>query len=420
MFSFHRVFLPYLSIIQNKRYFPLWLGQLVSSLGDTLNYIALVIYVYQLTRSGFDLSTLSLFQIIPILVISPIAGVAIDRFSRKYVLITADLVRAFLVLCLVFATNVTAIYALAVFIAIASTFFRPTVQAMIPAIVQQDELLAANSVAWSTEQFVQIIGSAIAGGLIVFIGPKVAFAFNAATFLFSAFMISTMHVPAVPLPESEKQGWRLYLREAQAGLSYALKDHFVSRFILIQMIASLAVGGTSALLIILSQQHLRLTPTGFSTLLLVIGLGALLGPFLLGLFTQNYKNIKMLFAPYIIRGIGDILIALVVSYPFALFLLFIYGLSTSTGMVVNNSILQSTVPDDVKGRVFTLMDMSWSIMEILSIGLAGILADAIGIRAVYYLGGTLLICAGVLGFLVLGNYQFPHTLKERLSEREKE
>ncbi len=70
-------------ILRNRRYFPLWLGQLISSLGDTLNYIALVVYVYQLTGSGFDLSKLSIYQILPILLISPAAGVVIDRFRRK-------------------------------------------------------------------------------------------------------------------------------------------------------------------------------------------------------------------------------------------------------------------------------------------------------------------------------------------------
>src|SRR5712692_2646007 len=109
MFPFRRVVLPYLTIIQNRRYLPLWLGQLVSSLGDTLNYIALVIYVYQLTGSGFDLSKLSIFQIIPILLISPLAGVIIDRFRRKNVLIAADVARAILMLLLAATSDVTAI-----------------------------------------------------------------------------------------------------------------------------------------------------------------------------------------------------------------------------------------------------------------------------------------------------------------------
>jgi len=426
MRALRRALFPYLTIIQNRRYFPLWLGQLVSSLGDTLNYIAIVIYVFQLTGSGFDLAKLSIFQIVPILLIAPVAGVVIDRFPRKKVLIAADIARAVLILGLVFAPTVESIYAIAVLIAVATTFFRPTVQAVIPALVAEDELLAANSVAWSTEQLVQIIGSAIAGALIVLVGPKAAFVFNAGTFLFSALMIARMdmpagsglqarsaavgtagsRVPSVPVPESEQKGWRLYFEEMKAGLAYARHDIFVSRMLLVQMLASLAVGGTSALLIVLSEKHLQLPPAGFSTLLLAIGAGALLGPLLLGLFTQNYKDARLLFVPYIIRGFGDILIAWSASFPLALFLLFLYGLNTSTGMVVYNSQMQVAIPDRMKGRVFTLMDMAWSVMEIASIGLAGLLVDAWGVQRVYYLGGGLLIVAGLAGLIFLRHYRF--------------
>lgn len=407
MSTFRRVLLPYWLILQNRRYFPLWLGQLVSSLGDTLNYIALVVYVYQLTGSGFDLSKLSIYQILPILLISPVAGVVIDRFRRKNILIAADIVRGILILGLAFASNVTAIYAIALLVSLATTFFRPTVQVVIPALVKEEELLTANSVAWSSEQLVQIIGSALAGGLIAWIGPQAAFLFNAGTFFFSAFMIATMKVPPAAAPEQQKGGWRVYLNEMRAGFSYALHHPFVARLVVVQMLASLAVGGTSALLVVLSEEHLRLAPAGFSALLFAIGVGALLGPFLLGLFTREYKDMRLLFVPYLIRGVGDVLIALVASFPFALFLLFAYGLNTSTGMVVYNSIMQATIPDQVRGRVFTLMDMTWSIMEIVSIGAAGLLADAIGIRPVYYAGGGLLILAGLLGLLLLGRHRFP-------------
>ena len=74
-----------------------------------------------------------------------------------------------------------------------------------------------------------------------------------------------------------------------------------------------------------------------------------------------------------IRGAGDVLIAWLTPFPIALFLLFVYGLCTSTGMVVYNSIMQVSVPDRVKGRVFTLMDMTWSVMEVISIGLGGLI-----------------------------------------------
>lgn len=406
MSVFRHALFPYVTILQNRRYLPLWFGQLISSLGDTLNYIALVVYVYQLTGSGFDLSKLSIFQIVPILLISPLAGVVIDRFRRKNILIIADVARGILILALVIASNVTTVYAIAILVAVATTFFRPTVQAVIPALVREEELFAANSVAWSTEQLVQIIGSALAGTLIAFVGPQAAFIFNAGTFFFSAAMIATMEVPDTAVPATEKNGWRTYLDEIRAGFDYARKDIFVSRLIIVQMLASLAVGGTSALLVVLSERHLLLAPAGFSMLLLAIGVGALLGPFFLGVITRQYKDVRLLFIPYLVRGIGDILIALIASFPLALFLLFVYGLNTSSGMVVYNSIMQTSVPDRVRGRVFTLMDMTWSIMEILSIAMGGLLADALGIRSVYYFGGGLLIAAGLLGLAWLGRYRF--------------
>lgn len=126
--------------------------------------------------------------------------------------------------------------------------------------------------------------------------------FQSGTFLFTALMTATIDVPAAPIPENGKKGWRRYLDEIRVGLDYARRDVFVSRLIFVQMLASLAVGGTSVLMVVLSEQHLRLAPAGFSTLLLAIGVGALLGPFLLGLVTQNYQNLRLLFVPYVIRG----------------------------------------------------------------------------------------------------------------------
>lgn len=74
-----------------------------------------------------------------------------------------------------------------------------------------------------------------------------------------------------------------------------------------------------------------------------------------------------------------------------------YGVGTSTGMVTWNSVLQSTVPDRVRGRVFAFFDVVWQSSRLVSIGVGGVLADAVGIRAVYVLGGALLVAAGCLG-----------------------
>src|SRR5881394_352868 len=119
--------------------------------------------------------------------------------------------------------------------------------ATLPTLLEADDLLAANSVSWSTGRFVQIIGSALALGVIQTVGPEAAFVFNALTFLVSALLLLLLPVP--PGRSVSARGWRGFLTDAREGLHYARHDRFVSRLVLVQALASLSVGATSALLV---------------------------------------------------------------------------------------------------------------------------------------------------------------------------
>lgn len=396
----------YGSVVRSRRYFPLWLGQLISNFGDTLHYIALVVLVFQITGRGVAVAGLVAAEVIPVLLLGPVAGVIIDRFSRKRVLIVADLVRAALALSLVWPQGVWHPYVVAAGLSAGSAFFNPTVQAVIPVLTTEEQRLAANSVAWSTGRFVQIVASAVAGSLIGLFGTRAAFTLNAASFAVSALLIATLSIPphAGQLGEGTTRGLTNYVNDAWDGLRFALHDRLVSRLLLVQSLASLAAGATSALLIVLAERHLHLPASGFAWLIAAIGAGALLGPLIPNTLASNYRTARWLFVPYIIRGIGDVLLAVFSALPIALILLFVYGLNTSTGIVVFNSTIQDVVPDQVRGRAFTLLDIDWNAARLLSLGLGGILVDAIGIRAVYWIGGGLLILAGGLGLALLGGY----------------
>jgi MFS family permease len=398
----------YRDVVRSRSYFPLWLGQLISNFGDTLHYIALVVLVFQLTGHGVAVAGLVAAEIVPVLLLGPVAGVVIDRFSRKAVLIGSDLCRAALALSLVWPQGAWHAYLVAAGLAAGGTFFNPTVQAVIPTLTTEKQRLAANSVAWSTAQLVQIVASALVGGIIAFVGTRLAFAFNAASFVASALLIATLPIPrhAGQIASEARAGLGRYFGDARAGLAFALRDRFVSRLLLVQAIASLAVGATGALLVVLSERFLRLPPAGFAWLILAIGVGALLGPLIPNTLARDYRNARWLFVPYLIRGAGDLLLATIRSLPVALLLQVVYGLNTSTGMVVFSSTVQGAVPDALRGRVFTLLDVTWSFMQLLSLALGGLLVDAVGIRAFYWAGGALLFGAGVLGLALLGRHDF--------------
>ena len=403
-----RALQSYADVARSPSYFPLWLAQLISNLGDTLHYIALVVLVFELSGRGTAVAVVVIAEIVPVLLLGPIAGVIIDRFNRKAVLIASDLGRAVLVLTLVWPQSVWHVYTVAAGLAIGSVFFNPTVQTVIPVIATEEQRLAANSVAWSTGRLVQIIAAAVAGGVIAVIGTDGAFLINATSFLISALLIVRLPIGAHAgqLATGARRGLHGFGADARAGLRFALRDRLVSRLLIVQTLASLATGATSALLIVLSEQHLRLAPSGFAWLIGAIGVGALIGPLIPNTLARDYRNARWLFVPYIVRGIGDILLAIVTPLPIALLIMVIYGLNTSTGIVVFNSTLQGAIPDRVRGRVFTLLDVDWSAARLVSLALGAALVDQVGIRALYWFGGALLGIAGVLGLLLLGRYDF--------------
>lgn len=138
--------------------------------------------------------------------------------------------------------------------------------------------------------------------------------------------------------------------------------------------------------------------TGFGTMLAGIGVGAALGPLLLARLTDDPRRPTFVFGPFLLRGVVDLVLANARVFPVAVGALGAYGLGTSTGTVTFNSLLQAETTPQTRGRVFASFDAIWQLGRLVSLAAGGILADAVGITAVYYLGGLLLLAAGAAGF----------------------
>ena len=147
----------------------------------------------------------------------------------------------------------------------------------------------------------------------------------------------------------------------------------------------------------LAQDHLRIEASGFGLLLGAIGVGAGVGPLVLQRLVTDVRRPTLLFGPYLLRGAVDLVLAASANFAVALGALTAYGIGTSTGNVTYNSALQATTPERLRGRVFAFYDVVWQTARLASIGVGGVLADQLGIRGVYIMGGTLLVVAGLLG-----------------------
>lgn len=371
----------------------LFAAQTISRGGDTFNSVALVILVYRLTGSGVKVAATVAFEIAPVVLLGFVAGAVVDRYPRRRVMVAADAARAAVAVTLaVFPEELAVVYAAAFLLSAGSVFFNPAAASVLPSLVPDDEIVAANSAVWSAAVISQIALAPIAGVLVAAAGPSPAFAVNAATFVVSAAFLARLPVTPNASPVSGK-----HLHDVAEGLRAIRASRFLTVLAGVQGLAALSAGATSALLVVLADDHLDVGPGRFGVLIAAIGVGAGFGPLVLGRFVDDVRRPRFLYGPYLLRGAVDLVLAASSRFAVAAGALAVYGVGTSTGTVTYNSVLQTTVPDRLRGRVFAFYDVVWQSARLVSIGIGGVAADHFGIAAVYWAGGALLLIAGCLG-----------------------
>jgi predicted MFS family arabinose efflux permease len=390
------------AVLGKGAYRRLFVAQTVSRWGDTFSTVALVVLVFRLTGSGLGVSGVVIAEIAPVLLLAPLAGAVVDRLPRVRVMVAADLWRMGLAALLPLVDHqLAAVYAVAFGLAAGGVVFNPAAASVLPSIVEEDELVAANSGLWSAAVVSQIALAPLAGALVAAWGVAPAFWVNAASFGLSALALAGLRLPTRPSPVAGGS----WLGRVGEGFRLLTGDRLLRLLALVQALAALSAGATSALLVVLASRRLGVGPGGFGLLLAAIGVGAAVGPLVLSRLTSNPRRPALVFGPLLLRGLVDLVLAVTRSLPVALGALACYGVGTSTGMVTYNALLQAEVPPEARGRVFAGFDLIWQTGRLASLALGGIAADALGVQAVYALGGGLLLVAGTVGLVGLAR---PH------------
>ena len=370
----------------------LFLAHSVSRAGDAFNTVALVVLVFDLTGSGLGVAGAVMFEVLPVLLVGPVAGLAADRLPRRRLMVGADLFRAAVALVLVVADgSVGVAYAVAVGLSAGAVVFNPAAGSLLPEVVGDDEVVTANSAMWTAAVVGQIALAPVAGFVITAWGVEVAFAVNAATFVVSALLLIGLRAGRMPA-DIDVRGWSAVL----AGVATVRTHPLLSRLALVQVLASMSAGATSGLLVVLAERWLGVGAAGFGSLLAAIGIGAAAGPLLLRRFI-NACDKRWLFGPVAVRGAVDLTLAGVANPLVAGGALVAYGMSTSTGMVAYQSTLQTLVPAETRGRAFAFYDVLWNGARLLSLAMGGVLADLTDVRIVYVASAGLLLGAATVG-----------------------
>ena len=380
-------------LLRQPAYRRLWLARTVSQVGDVAQFTTLALLIVALTGSGLGVSAVVLAEIVPVLLIAPLAGSLVDRLPRVQVMVAADLVRVLLAAVLAVShDNAAVAYAVAFGLSAGQVFFGPAAQSLLPSVVRDDELVAANSGIWTAAVTAQIAIAPVAALLAVHVGFGPAFAVNAVSFALSAVVLRGLREPERP-PSVTVTSPFAHAREALGALG---QIPLLRALAAGQFLAALSAGASSALLVVLAQERLG-GGESYGLLVAAIGAGAALGPLLLLRRIKDPRRPLLVFGPYAIRGLVDLVLVLVTSVPLAAVALVLYGLSTSTGSVTFSSLVQSRVPEHLRGRAFAGFDVLWQTGRMLSLLGGGLLTDTVGIRAVYLLGGLLLLAAAAVG-----------------------
>jgi hypothetical protein len=390
-------------LLKNRNYRYTWLGQVVSETGDAFNNIAVASLVMATTGSGAVVSLVMLSRAIPAALAGPIAGVVLDRFDRRRIMIASDLVRSVIALGFILALGRPRpwlLYALSALLMFASPFFTSGRTAILPALANEKELHAANSVTQTTQWLTQTVGMLLAGFAVAKFGYAFAFILNSASFLFSAAAIALIkaHAGAFRAKRAAAGGGPLALRgwtEYREGLAYMRSTPLIFGIAMISVGWATGGGAAQILFVLFGEQVFHRGAAGIGTISGFAGIGLLIGGALGHVIGRKagfrgYKRTVSI--SYILHGATYVLFSEMRVYWIALLLLCASRVGMAASSVLNYSELLKHTRDELRGRVFaTLESVRWTVMMISM--------AAAGLCSAYFDPRTIGVAAGILSSL---------------------
>jgi MFS transporter, DHA3 family, macrolide efflux protein len=361
----------------NRNFLLLWQGQLVSSLGDVVYSIALGFWILAATGSTALMGSLMAASTVPRILVAPFAGVIVDRGDRRWLLVSMDVVRGVAVVLVAMAAlthqlHVWMVFAAGIIIGTGGAFFTPAVGSTLPDIVPRSRLMQGNSAFSLISTGSGILGNSVGGFLYQVLGAPFMFLANGISYLVSSASIVFIRIPKI-ITKREKQHFFTDMRDGFVliwrirGLRFLFLSAAVLNFF--------AVLGIT-LFLPLFQRSPTLGPGRYGVAMACLALGLFAG-FLLGSVVQTPPERR--FTLFMVCGFAmSVLIAavpLVGSFSAMLALLAVAGVLNA---VLNNMIgttAQLTVPQDMRGKAFSLMGAVSQGLTPIAMALAGILAE---------------------------------------------
>ncbi len=394
----------------------LWLAQVVSVFGDFLAIFAVIsVVTYQLHGTAAQVTLISIAFMLPFALISPIAGVFVDRWNVKRTMIASDLIRAVLAAFLVFATNLNQIYAILFVLSAVSTFFVPAQSVTLRTVVPKEGLMAANALIQQAFQVMRIISPALAGAMVAWFGANSCYYVDSLSYVFSASMIAMILIPrlgSTPSAQTETEGSKLrsVIKDMTSGAKFIF-THATMAFVMLSMAAGMfAISCFGPLIAVYVRDELNAGSVAFGIINSMIGVGMILGSLVLNRFAKHSSKSHLVIWGLLVIAGFVVLMAAFKNSVMAGLGTFGIGVGVIFIIVAAQTLMQQRTPIEMVGRVSSSFMSVLSIAQLFGLVFSGSLAQYLGTRNLFYASAALLLL--IAGF---GYFRLPQPTLEKVS-----
>ncbi len=388
------------TILQHKPFRTLWLAQFVSIFGDFLALFGVIsLITFKLHGTAVQVTAVTIAYVLPLAIISPIAGVFVDHWNVKRVMIASDIVRAVLIILLVFVTDVGQICVIFAILSTVSSFFAPAQSVTMRTVVPTDSLLAANTMMMQAFYIVRLFSPFAAGSLISALGEKACFYIDTGSFLFSAFMISSLVILRPQRQDSDKTLSSLS-KDFLEGNRFIF-THSGLTFVFVAMgVAMFVLSSFSPLISIYIRDSLHAGPFTFGLISAMVGIGLMIGAQLVPKLTQ-LSRVQVVLGGLLGLGLSAAMLGAIRLTAFAAISTFLMGFAISFVLIPAQTMSQQETPPPLMGRVSSTFMSLISLSQVLGLLLSGYLANVMGIRSLFLTSGGGLIVIAAAAYVAM-------------------
>ena len=381
------------AVFRNRNFRLMWIGQLVSTSGSALTSLASSIFIYRLTNSALSVGLMLMATAAPSILVGLVAGVFVDRYDRKRIMIAADLLRAVLVFLIPFLVplHIAWLYVIVMLSSAVGQFYDPAHESVLPEVASEEELAAANSLMAISSFGSTAIGFAASGLIASQANIMWAFYLDALSFLFSGACILLIRVQ--PTAAQDRVSVATVLRNLRGGMQHLFQTPILRSLFIASTVVLVAFGLSNALLLPFALRALGASEFEYGLQEGLTSLGFVAGSLLIAGVFDRLREGPWIAVSFIGMALCSIVYSFSRSIPLAIVVLMISGFLNAPSSIGRRLVIQRNTPRDLRGRVNSAFFVSRDVLFLIGMAVAG-LADLLDVRLLYLISALMVLAAG--------------------------